>query len=88
MQMQARRYGDKTDLSVSTVSWEHPDSRLVRFESETRLGPEPTKLSGHIEGSNLKLESTTGQVRQTSTLAWPAETGGFAALEQSLRHAP
>ena len=88
MQMHARRYGDTTQLSVRTVSWEHADGRLVRFESETQLGPEPTKLSGHVEGNNLKLETTTGQVRQTSTLAWPAETGGFAALEQSLRRLP
>ncbi len=88
MQMHARRYGDTTQLSVNTISWEHADGRLVRFESETRLGPEPTKLSGHVEGNNLKLETTTGQVRQTSTLPWSAETGGFAALEQSLRLRP
>ena len=38
MQMQARRYGDTTELSVRTVSWEHPDGRLLT-SNRNPVGP-------------------------------------------------
>jgi transglutaminase-like putative cysteine protease len=87
-QIRAQRFGQVTDDRLLTMNWEHADGRLVRFESVEKMGSQPTQVRGRVERGQLVIVSeSAGQVRRHA-VSWPAEGGGAAAIELSLRRQP
>ncbi len=82
--------GDETSRQdIRTASVETPDGRLIRFESEIRMGPSPIRTTGRVEGDRLALETAgVGTAVQKSLISWTADYRGPFAVEQSLRRRP
>ncbi|MGB7328176.1 MAG: transglutaminase-like domain-containing protein [Rubripirellula sp.] len=70
------------------TSYETPDGKLLRFESELHVGPIVTRTSGTVDGSQLKIESVRGTAKTKRSIAWSSRDRGLVAIEQSLRAKP
>ncbi|TWU57233.1 transglutaminase-like domain-containing protein [Rubripirellula reticaptiva] len=70
------------------TSFETPDGKLLRFESELHVGPIVTRTSGTVDGSQLKIESVRGTAKTNRSIAWSPRDRGLVAIEQSLRTKP
>jgi hypothetical protein len=85
-----KRAGQVSKQEVSTVSIETPEGRLIRFESETRMGPNPIVTVGRVRGDQLVLETSGGghAAPTQSKTAWQADCCGPFAIEQSILRRP
>ena len=72
------------------MSIETPEGRLLRFESEIRMGPGPVRVTGEVHGKRLdmKMLGAEAAAPQESSIDWPADCGGPFAIEQSLARKP
>lgn len=82
------RFGERTEQQLHMKSVETADGRLLRFESQMKLGPTPLVTTGRVEGDRLVMETTTQGKTAESAIPWKDEYGGLAAVELSLRRNP
>lgn len=82
------RFGQEISQKMGFKSIETPQGELVRFESSMNLGPVPATTVGEVNDRSLEATVSTLNQRQTRTLAWNPDWGGFFAAEQSLRRKP
>jgi len=82
------RDGQPTELEERLVSLETPEGELVEFEVDSVRGPEPTRASGRALGDKLQIEMATKGRKETLSIPWSAEYGGFYAVERSLARDP
>ena len=85
-----KRAGQTTEQDIRGKSVETPEGRLLRFESEIRMGPNPVRTVGRVLGDQLVLE-TTGSGSPTPTqnsIPWSADCRGPFAVEQTLLRKP
>ena len=82
------RFGQATVQRLNASSTETLDGDVLWFEYELAAGPSVRHVRGTVDGDVLSLESTIAGKTTTSEMAWPRGTGGFFAIEQSLRRSP
>ena len=83
-----KRFGQTTTMDMELSSTETPAGRLLDFQSEVRQGPAPLRTSGQVRGDRLEIQTTTSGKTISSSIPWPADEGGFFAVEQSLLRRP
>lgn len=84
-----KRDGQATELDMNTSSVETEPGRLIRFDTEMRLGPNPRRTVGQVRGDRLVIETTSVGVKPTrESIAWSPNTGGPFGVEQSLVRKP
>lgn len=91
VELVAQRFGDRSRLAVKAVSWETPDGKLVRFETENQMSGAVVRTTGRVQGNKLEMEvsqPSAGAAPTRQTIAWSPDYGGFNAVEQSLRRQP
>ena len=59
-----KRDGQTTRQDIRTTSVETPQGQLIRFESEMRMGPDPIRTIGRVEGDRLVMETTGADRRR------------------------
>jgi hypothetical protein len=82
------RFGNTTEIRLTAWSIETPDGRPVRFAYEVDMPPTTQAVRGEITAGRLRCELLTGGRTTSTTRPWPADAGGFLAVEQSLRRQP
>jgi len=82
------RFGDTTVQEIEYSDTETPDGKLLDFQSEIRQGPTPLRTSGAVRGGKLELQTSTAGKNVSASIAWPADGGGFYAVEESLLRRP
>jgi hypothetical protein len=82
------RFNQTTEQTIAYTSFETPDGRLVRFESELTQGTVPQRSAGRVEGDALTIETTTLGKTTRETIPWSPERRGFYAIEGSLLRRP
>jgi hypothetical protein len=65
-----------------------PEGNLLDFEAEIAQGGTSIASRGRVVGGQLEVTTTTLGKSETSSIPWPAECGGFNAVEQSLARNP
>ncbi len=85
-----KREGQTTEQDIRTISIESPQGRLIRFESEMRMGRSPLLTIGRVQGDELVLETTSaGAPGPTTTQTpWPHDAMGPLGTEQTLLRKP
>jgi hypothetical protein len=83
-----KRAGQTIVQDMLLTSWELPGGEVVRFESRMKMGPADMVSRGRVEGDKLVIETSTPGKTQSQTLPWPPGSGGFFAVEQSLKKQP
>ena len=88
--LSVQRAGQTSEQDLRTLSIETPDGRLLRFESEIRMGPGPVRVTGEVHGKRLdmKMLGAEAAAPQQTSIDWPADCGGPFAIEQSLARKP
>ncbi len=84
-----KRAGQTTEEDILTTSIETPRGRMLRFESEMRMGKKPIRTIGQVHGNRLDIDvsgSEAGPLR--TSIAFPADCLGPYAIEQSLLQKP
>jgi hypothetical protein len=84
MNLTITRNGEQTKLQTLCTSIETPEGRLLRFKSETHLGPQPLIITGRVVGKRLEMETASMGKKTPGIIDWSPEYGGFFAAEQSL----
>jgi transglutaminase-like putative cysteine protease len=84
-----KRDGQMSQEEIRAGSVETTQGDLIHFESEMRMGPNPIRTIGRVEGGQLLLatEGTAAPVARTA-LAWSADCRGPFATEQTLVRRP
>jgi hypothetical protein len=85
-----KRFGQTIEQTVKLHSWETATGELVRFATETAMGPMPELTEGTIdkETQTLQLVRKVNGKETKSSIPWPAGCLGFFGSEQSLRRSP
>ncbi|MFT5524528.1 MAG: transglutaminase-like putative cysteine protease, partial [Pirellulaceae bacterium] len=86
--MVMKRFGDAAKQEVAIVSFERPDGALLKFASETKLGPVVNRSTGEIKDGDLVIVTETAGKKTTSKIDWNKSYKGLFAPEQSLRQKP
>lgn len=86
--LSVKRFGQATDLGFEVTSLETPEGELLSLTSLVEMGPKPTSVSGWVEEGMLHLQTTTAGKTAESEIEWPAEAGGYFAMEQDLARKP
>ncbi len=84
------RGGELATIETLVTSDETPQGQVLRFQSETRMGPSPIRVSGQVHGERLDLEilGPAATTPKPSSLAWSADYRGPFAVEQGLLREP
>ena len=82
------RFGDKSSQESTYESVEQQDGRLVRFATESAHGASPVRSAGAVANGKLTITTTIGDRKSASELNWPADGGGFDAVNKSLLRDP
>jgi hypothetical protein len=83
-----QRAGQSIVQDMLATSWETPEGEVVRFESRMKMGPQDMVSTGRVADGKMTIETTTVGKTQKHAIDWPAGTGGFFAVEQSLENQP
>jgi hypothetical protein len=87
-----KREGQTTQEDIRVQSVETPEGRLIRFDTELRLGPSPIRSMGEVHGDQLVITtSSTGAAPpagSSTSIPWLPNCGGPFAMEQSLLRKP
>ena len=86
--LKLQRQGQVAEVRLAFTTWETPSGALVRLHGEANLGPTPTLYHGRVNGDHLELETLVSGQGQSVHIPWPANAGGFFAIEQSLERSP
>ncbi len=86
--LEVARAGQVLDTRLLVRSVEMADGKLVRFETETQLGPTPIIVRGEVVGNSLKLEQRQGDRAVKQQLPWSEDILGFSGTEASLERQP
>jgi hypothetical protein len=86
--MKMKRFGDSAKQEVAIVSIERPDGSLVKFASETKLGPVVNRSTGEVKNNELEIVTETAGKKTTSKIDWNKNYKALFAPEQSLRQKP
>lgn len=86
--LSVKRFGQATDLGFEITSLETPEGALLSLTSLVEMGQKPTSVSGWVEDGKLHLQTTTAGKTAASEIEWPAEAGGYFAMEQHLARKP
>src|ERR1051326_7087790 len=72
---------------MSFTSWDMPNGRFLRFESQMKSGPSQMSISGTVRDGELWLaaEQPKSGPSQAHKIPWSKDWGGPFAVEQSLR---
>lgn len=85
-----KRAGQTTEQDIRSSSVESSEGQLLRFQSEMRMGPNPIRTTGRVQGKQLILDvagAGTAAATQT-TIPWPDGCLGPFATEQTLSRQP
>jgi hypothetical protein len=84
------RAGQTSTQEIHGTSVETPAGRLIRFESELRMGTNPIRTTGSVHGDRLDIETTAaGQTTPNrASIPWSSDCGGPFATEQSVLRQP
>lgn len=88
MRLRVDRFGQQLTQQVSLTSVERPDGRVLRFESLYNDGFQPVKFFGQPAGGKVITETVSAGQSFVASFPWTDRTGGFFAVEQSLRRRP
>jgi len=85
-----QRGGETSRQDMRVMSVETPEGTLLRFESETRMGPEPMRIAGRVRGDRLDLEvlGPGAKMPKKTSIAWSPDFRGPFAGEQSMVRRP
>jgi transglutaminase-like putative cysteine protease len=86
--MTAHREGVASQMAMKFSAWETPTGELIKFSNQSLTGPTLGRVSGQVEGSRLRIETEVAGKKQSDSIAWSPEFGGFRAVEQSLTRKP
>ena len=87
-QLSVKRFGQATELGFEISTLETPEGQLLSLTSTTRMGEQPTTLSGFVDRNKLFLQTTVANKTSESQIDWPADARGYFALEQELSRRP
>lgn len=82
------RSAQRTEHTIVATGIETPEGRLVRFFTRLQSGANSTTFNGRVDGNDLVVITETAGKSTTSRIPWPANAGGFLAMEQSLLRQP
>ncbi len=85
-QLSVQRFGQTARQRIEMESWESLDGEVQKLAYRARLGAAPTEVRGVVRDGELVLQRSDS--RQPKRLPWPDGTGGYFAVEKSLRAAP
>lgn len=87
-EMTVRRFGQKTQQTIVTTSWEQRDGTAHRFTSSVGSGGavQVTEAERSELGWQMVTRGPDGE--RSQTVPCPPDSGSFFALEQSLRRKP
>jgi len=83
-----KRAGQTVTQDLMLTSRESPAGQVLTFESQMTTGNSIMFSSGQVNGDKLTIETRSVGKTQTRTIDWPPGTGGFFAVEQSLKKQP
>jgi hypothetical protein len=83
-----QRAGQTIVQDLIITSWEKAGGELVRCESRMKMGQTDMIAECRVQGDKLAIQTATLGKTQTQSIPWPAGTGGFFAVEQSLKLRP
>jgi transglutaminase-like putative cysteine protease len=86
--LSVQRAGQPTEQRIVSTSIETPDGKLLRFVGEVHAGSTPMRVTGVVNDGRLTLTTDAGGKPEVTTIPWPADAGGFHAVEQSLARRP
>ncbi|MEN6558761.1 MAG: transglutaminase domain-containing protein [Thermoguttaceae bacterium] len=87
--MAANRAGQTATQDIRTTSVETPDGRLLRFDTEVRMGQKPIRTTGRVRDGRLDMETfAVGKTATRESVVWPRDAGGPLAMEQSFWRKP
>jgi hypothetical protein len=82
------RFGQRVEQTVAMSCFENDAGDLLEFKTSIDSGPEPTVVSGRVEGQELVMEVQTKGRTQSFRSPLQPGTGGFQAIERSLETRP
>ncbi len=82
------RFGQQTEHDARMRTLETSAGQVVEFRTEIEFGPSPVIVTGHVDGSQMVIETQTKGRRDAARIAWSNEIRGFHAVEQSLEQEP
>ncbi len=88
LQLSIPRFQQVVTMQVLTTSVETRDGKVRRFSYQTGLGTSPIVVEGQLQSDRMVVTHRTMGKETTSDIPWPADQGGFFAVEASLRRAP
>src|SRR5262245_10332614 len=71
-----KRAGQTTNQDMTLTSWDTPDGRLVRFESQMAGGQGQLVSVGAVKGGQLRIDTTTAGRTQSQMIPWQDDWGG------------
>lgn len=83
-----KRFEESSEQTLDTECIETADGSLVEFESREAMGRELSITRGKVDGNRLHLETVTGDKRDRTSIDWPEGSGGWYAVDHSLRGQP
>ncbi|MBS0208414.1 MAG: transglutaminase family protein [Planctomycetes bacterium] len=88
MTFRVLRAAQPIEQKTATITWETPQGRMLRFETRSQFGAEPTLTRGRVEGGELKIETEQAGRKTPGTVAWPSDGDGPEGVELSLLRKP
>ncbi len=83
-----QRSGQTVTQNLTLASWDTPDGKFVRFESQMNSGGGDVAAVGAVRGRELGIDSTTLGRTESEKIPWQSDWGGLFAPDQSLRKQP
>lgn len=86
--VEMKRLGDTVEIHQIAQTVEKPNGDLIRFRSETHLGPSAIVVTGERSGDKMKNVTTIRDSSSTHFMDWKPTYRGFFEVERSLRESP
>lgn len=83
-----KRFNESSEQTLETSCLETPEGQLMEFESREAMGRELTVTRGKVEGNVLRLETVTGDKRESTSIEWPDGSGGWYEVDHAMRRQP
>ena len=83
-----KRFGEESTSEVKMSVVETLAGEVEGFIADMKLGPTPTAVHGRVADGAMAITTESGGQSRRSTMPWPRGTGGYFAVEESLRLRP
>ena len=86
--LQIRRFGELSEQSITMISLETPDGKILRQAYEEKSGERARRVEGTIHGDQLQLRSLSDAPGDSKSLSWSTDNGGLFAIAKTFAQTP